>query len=156
VPCSTNAQNEEFRGQYSGCTRLRTRGRERQAVEESHPAPTGKLYLSSQRLGVDGKKHLAEQAAGLDQKQWPAPIVQLFLDKSTAAAALAGARDNDPKKESGQRCEAAFYVAEYQLGKGDRVNGLAGFQAAEQACKAVPDYLENEATEVELKRLQPR
>jgi lipoprotein NlpI len=124
------------------------------ALDKVGPYPAIWLYMTSQRLGADGKRRLAERAASFSRTAWPAPIVQLFLDQTTPAEVIAAARDDDPKKASRQGCEAAFYVEEYQLGKSDHAARLALFQAAEQACKGDPTMVEAEATRLELKRLR--
>jgi lipoprotein NlpI len=124
------------------------------ALDHDDPYPAIWLCMTSQRLGGDGKRGLAERAATFSRTDWPAPIVRLFLGQATPAEVLAAARDGDPKKAGRHGCEGAFYVGEYQLAKSDRATRLALFQAAEQACKGDPTLVEAEAARLELKRLR--
>ena len=124
------------------------------ALDKDDPYPAIWLCMTSQRLGADGKRRLAERAASFSRTDWPAPIVQLFLGQATPAEVLAAARDDDPEEASKQGCEAAFYIGEYYLlAKSDHAARLF-FEAAERACKGDPTTVEAEAARLELKRLR--
>jgi len=125
------------------------------ARDKNDPYAAIWLCMTSQRLGADGRRLLAERAAGFSRTAWPAPIVQLFLGRTTPAEVIAAAGDDDPKEASRKGCEAAFYVGEHRLATSDRAARLALFEAAERACKKDdPAMVEALATQVELKRLR--
>jgi len=92
----------------------------------AYPYPAIWLYLARARAGQPAQSDLAKDAAKLDLKAWPSPVVNLFLDKATPEAFLAAAKDKDPKKDREQHCEAYFYLGQRALiaGKQDEANKL--------------------------------
>lgn len=125
-------------------------------LDPRYPYAALRLYVTKQRLGTGGVAQLTEQAARLDLEQWPGPLVRLYLDKLTPAEALVAVKHGDRRREDEQRCEAAFYVAEYHLGKGNRNAGLTQLRVAEEACRPFPGFVEHHGTKAELKRLSER
>ena len=67
-------------------------------------------------------------AAGLDATNWPAPIVALYSGHATADAVRAHALT------AGQRCQAAFYLANLALARRDDAGGRDGLQQAAATC----------------------
>jgi tetratricopeptide (TPR) repeat protein len=110
------------------------------------------LYLARARSGAeDAKAELAANEKNLKKRDWPYPVVELFLDRRKPKAALAAATKGD------DRCEAQFYVGEWRLLRGDRRAGMMNLKAAVDTCpksfgeKSRPEL---ESARAELKRLQ--
>lgn len=138
-----------YKGQYDRAEKDFGRSVE---LNPKYPYAVLRLYFTKQRLDVHDKAQLTELATRLDLKEWPGPLVQLYLDKITPEDVLAMARHNKPKKDGEQRCEATFYIAEYHLGKGNRTAALTQFRAAEEICKP-HGFTEYYGAKAELKRL---
>jgi lipoprotein NlpI len=86
------------------------------------------LHIARLRAGVPDSAEYATNAASLPGGDWPAPIVALYGGRTTAAAALAGATSND------QRCEAYYYVGEWQYSQQHADLARAAFQQAASTC----------------------
>ncbi len=97
--------------------------------------------------------HLREAAAQLDTKQWPAPVVRLYLGQATPAAVLAAADAPDAKTSRGQLCEADFYIGELALDQGARDEAKRRLHQAAAGCPKT--FVEYTAAVAELKRLAP-
>lgn len=76
---------------------------------------------------------------------WPAPLLDLYNGIATPEQALAAAAN------PAQRCEAAFYVAEWRLSAGDPNAARDGLTAAVDTCPH--GFVEYVAAKVELGRL---
>jgi lipoprotein NlpI len=70
------------------------------------------LWLSLTQLR-QGKDVPRGYVPNFDRKKWPAPIVSVFLEESTAEAALSAAEEGDEEAVKGQVCEADFYIGEW-------------------------------------------
>lgn len=93
------------------------------------------LYIAGAKNGVAGAEdQLAKNAAALNPAKWPGPVVQLFLGKSTPEAVLEAASDKDSEKSSNQKCEAQFYIAEYQAFHGQHEAARKNFHLAAEIC----------------------
>ncbi len=92
----------------------------------NYPYPAIWLYLARSRAGQPAQTDLATDAAKLNLKAWPSPVVNLFLGKTTPELFLAAAKDKDPKKDREQHCEAYFYLGQKALiaGKQDEANKM--------------------------------
>jgi tetratricopeptide (TPR) repeat protein len=105
------------------------------------------LYLSIARGGQDGKDALTRGASRLKSKDWPYPIVELFLGQRSLDAVRAAASTSD------QQCELQYYAGEWQLLAGKREPAHAALQAAVDSCPK--DFVEYRAAVAELKRWSP-
>jgi lipoprotein NlpI len=105
------------------------------------------LYLARTRSGADtAAAELDANAKKLKQPDWPYPVVELFLGRRTPKSTLvAPTKPND-------RCEAQFYVGEWQLLRGDRPKALAALKAAVGTCPK--SNVEYDFARAELKRLR--
>ena len=94
------------------------------------------LHLARVRTGTDDAAELLQNVKPITLTSWPGPIFELYLGKSPPEAALAAA----PKKDSGARCLATYWVGEYHLAqKDDGGKGAkAGKRLLQQALKACP------------------
>ena len=90
------------------------------------------LYLAERRS--DAPSSLLQASKHIDMKNWPAPIVRLFLGQLSPAQALAAAEDPNPKKKQDQVCEANFYVGEFELLRDARDEASRSFRLAANGC----------------------
>lgn len=73
--------------------------------------------MTEDRLGHLDRAKLAGYAASVKEEGWPGPLVDLFLGKikpEQVQPAAHGAR------AAGQACEANFYIAEWQIARGNK------------------------------------
>jgi tetratricopeptide (TPR) repeat protein len=102
-------------------------------------------YLTRGRVGQDGATELAAGAARLTSKDWPFALVELYLGKRTADEIRASVAQ--PK----ETCEAAFFVGQYQVLRGNKAEARSALQAATEIC---PKHLaEHDGAVAELRRL---
>lgn len=105
------------------------------------------LYLARARSGgEDAKAELAANEKNLKKRDWPYPLVELFLDRRKPKAALDAATKGD------DRCEAQFYVGEWRLLRGDRRAGMMNLKAAVDTCPK--SFGENSRPELESARAE--
>jgi len=110
------------------------------------------LYLSTARDGHSARAALEANAAQVKLADWPGPVVQTYLGKMTTAQLLTAASDPDAEKDSGQHCEAYFFLGEQALIAGRRIEAKRLFQQSIDT--GVTSFVEYDAAQAELKRLQ--
>jgi lipoprotein NlpI len=81
----------------------------------------------------------------LKPSDWPYAVVELFLGQRTAEATLAAPGKPD------ERCEAQFYIGEWQLLRADRPAAIESLRTAASTCPK--DFVEFMDAQAELKRL---
>ena len=115
---------------------------------EIAPVPDAMLwrYLARIRGGkIIAGPEIVASVAQLEPKQWPWPISELLLSRRTPEALLNAAQSVD------ERCQAQFYLGEWQVSHGDRISAADTFTAATVSClKSRFEYVQAAA---ELKRL---
>jgi lipoprotein NlpI/Zn-dependent protease len=116
------------------------------------------LHFAGARGGEDDAAAYRTNAARLDRRAWPGPLVALELGEASIDEVLAAAAVDDQRLRSEQLCEAAFYRGQQALlsGKSDEARGLL-----EEAQRSNAQHcIEAIAAEVELSRVgavpQPR
>ncbi len=121
------------------------------ALDPLQPYAVLWLHLARARLGVPDATELAGNAARLDPRLWPAPLVMLFLGRALPSAIEAEAARGDPATRRQRRCESAFYLGEWTLEQRDA--GLARdlLERARQTCPA--EFVEYVGAVSELMRL---
>ena len=102
-------------------------------------------YLARERAGEDGGAELAANAARLKSKDWPYPVVELYLGGRSPADVLAVTSKPD------ERCEAQFYSGEWHLLRGNRAAAATALQGAADTCSK--EFDEYAGALAELKRL---
>jgi len=103
-------------------------------------------YLARARVGnVGGAEELAANAAWLNAKAWPYPVIEFYLGKRSAAEMSAAAA------KPSERCEAQFYLGEWYLVRGDRAKAVGALRAAANTCQKT--FYEYDGAIAELKRL---
>lgn len=109
------------------------------------------LGILSTARNVDDPRFSA-RAAKIDLKTWPGPLVALYAGKSSADAVQAAVAAADEDVQDNERCEAAFYSAEWSLRQHDVAGAKALLNTAATSCPV--DDVERDAARVQLKRLQ--
>jgi lipoprotein NlpI len=102
------------------------------------------LYIARARLRHESAvAQLETNAAKLKQRDWPVPVVELFLGRRTPEETLAAA-PNFPNL----RCDAEFYVGEWYLLRANRAAAMDHLKASAQMCPS------DEDARAELKHLE--
>lgn len=111
------------------------------------------LFLARKRAEIPGEKTLAQEAGTSGEGDWPAPVVGLYLGRTTPEAVQKAAAHADPIRQRDQRCEANFYVAHWHLLRGAREPAAQLLNEARKVCPG--SFLEHEGAVAELRRLLP-
>jgi tetratricopeptide (TPR) repeat protein len=104
-------------------------------------------YLARQRAGDNAVAELEANAGRLKDKKWPYAVIELYLGKRSPEATLDAAGKPDEK------CEAQFYIGQWQIAKGDPAAAAAPLKVAVDTCPKT--FIEYVGAVVELKRLKP-
>jgi len=110
------------------------------------------LFLARKRADIPGEKTLAQEAGTSGAGDWPAPLVALYLARTTPDAIQKAATDLRPARQREQRCEANFYVAHWHLLQGAREPASRLLAEARTLCPTAS--IEHEGAVAELRRLQ--
>ena len=109
------------------------------------------LELSRARAGAPDEKAFAQDVAALDLDDWPRPLLDYYLGKATQDDVNKAALHGDAKAQTGQKCEADFYVGEWLL---LHPGGMAAKPLIADAASHCPDdFIELHAAKAELKRM---
>src|SRR5215510_13623432 len=106
------------------------------------------LYLAQARAGSHAQDGLAQATLGLDLKDWPGPIVSLYLGKVTEDTVFDAVVDIDPAKQRQKRCQAYFYVGQQLLIRQN--NSEAAKMFRETLATNATVLFEHEAAQAEL------
>jgi tetratricopeptide (TPR) repeat protein len=105
------------------------------------------LYLTRAHAGrKDATPELAKSLDKPKASDWPYPVVELYLGRKSADAVLAAAAT------PGQKCEAQFYIGEWQLTRDAKPAAQKALQTAVDTCPK--DFVEYRGAVEELKRLK--
>jgi tetratricopeptide (TPR) repeat protein len=103
------------------------------------------LYLARVRMGENGAAELAANSAELKTKDWPFPVIELYLGQRSPAEVLSTV------DRLAARCEPQFYTGEWYLLNGKRSDAAAALRQAVKLCpKTFWEYL---GAKVDLTRL---
>jgi tetratricopeptide (TPR) repeat protein len=103
-------------------------------------------FLAQSRAG-EAASGLEAAARRVNSRDWPYPVFELYLGQRDPAAALSAAQKPE------ERCEALFYVGEWQLLQGDRALARQRFEEAIGNCPK--SFIEYTGAQAELRRLGP-
>jgi len=109
------------------------------------------LFLARKRASLPAEKTLGLDARTSGTGSWPAPIVGLFLGNSTPKEVQEAAVDLNVNRQRNRRCEANFYIGEWQLLRGSREQALPLLRDASAMCPS--SFIEYEGAVAELRRL---
>lgn len=102
-------------------------------------------YLARTRAGEPATEELEANLGRLKSHGWPFAVAEFYLGKRSSQATT------DAASEPDEKCEAQFYVGEWQLIKGNASEALKLLSAEEQTCPKTSD--EHLAAAAELKKL---
>jgi hypothetical protein len=83
-------------------------------------------------------------------KEWPSPVVRLFLGQTTPSAVLAAAEDLDPEVRKVRMCDANFFGGELAVLQGRRVEAERQLRLVLIDC--LPGSPERDVAKTELRR----
>lgn len=106
--------------------------------------------ISSVRAGSFDAALFAKRVDEADIDGWPEPLLNHFLGKMKSEDVFAKAARGDGQVPAQQKCEADFYLGEWQIGRNDS-GGKELIQQAEKECPH--NFVEYFAARTELKRL---
>ena len=109
------------------------------------------LHLSRRKGSITDADEFSRNAARFDLARWPGMLIALYLGKTTPQVLRAEAAKPPAESNVERACEAAFYIGEFDLLRGDTAAAKARFQEALKICPFTTD--EYDGAEVELKRL---
>jgi tetratricopeptide (TPR) repeat protein len=109
------------------------------------------LYLARARAGNLDQEGLSEATKGLDLKEWPGPIVSMYLGKLPEHAIFEAVADADPAKQRKKRCQAHFYIGQQLLIRQESNEAAKMFR--ETLATKASALFEYEAAQAELTRL---
>jgi lipoprotein NlpI len=104
-------------------------------------------YLARTRGGEEAEAELEANARRLKTKEWPYAVTELYLNKRSPAATL------DAASRPGDRCEAAFYIGQWYVLKGNAPDAKTVLTTVADTCPKV--FIEYRAAVAELKRARP-
>ena len=110
-------------------------------------------YVARSRLGEHDTPELRRNAEALDRNAWPWPLIGLFLGEMTPDEVRASMVQAIGEGAERRKCEATFFLAEYELLHRRRDEAVTMMQEAAKSCSS--DALERNAAVGEAKRLTP-
>jgi tetratricopeptide (TPR) repeat protein len=116
----------------------------RVAPMAGYPYPGLFRFLAQSHAG-QAAPDLEPQAQQMKNRDWPYAVLELYLGRSDPAATLAAAQKSE------ERCEAQFYVGEWQLVQGNRAAARERLEEAAAICPKT--FIEYTGAQVELRRL---
>jgi lipoprotein NlpI len=110
-------------------------------------------YLAEAKIGnaLAAARELELDAGKLQERHWPAPIIDFHIGRIDEKAMFAAAHDADPTKKSEKLCAATFHAGEARLLRANISAAVPLLRAAEKDCPSHSS--ESHAASTELKRL---
>jgi lipoprotein NlpI len=110
-------------------------------------------YLVEAKIGnvLAAARDLETDAAKLDNRGWPAPIIDFHIGKIDEKALFAAANDADYKKRNEKICSANFHAGEARLIRGQITGAVPLLRAAAKECPS--HFYESHGASTELRRL---
>jgi lipoprotein NlpI len=109
------------------------------------------LYLARARTESHAREGLAQATVNLDLKEWPGPVVSMYLGNVPEHAVFEAVADTDPIKQRQKRCQAYFYLGQQLLIRQN--NGEAAKMFRETVATNASALFEYEGAQAELKHL---
>jgi lipoprotein NlpI len=92
------------------------------------------LHVARSRAGASNVDTLARDAAKANADQWPRPLLLLYLGDATPAQVRAATQEGGEDGRDDRRCEAAFFLGEYELLRGAAAVARPLLQEAANTC----------------------
>ena len=110
-------------------------------------------YLAEAKIGnaLAAARDLEIDSLKLQERRWPAPIIDFHLGRIDEKAMFAAANDPDPKMKNEKTCAANFHAAESRLFRAQVSAAIPLLRAAEKDCP--PHFYESHGASTELRRL---
>ena len=109
------------------------------------------LHLARARDGQADAEEFKRNAATLDLRAWPGPLVASYFRKMTAQEVMEAPKSGDEKMQRERGCEASFYLGEDAVLRHSTAEALRLLRQADEACPV--SFVEHGAAAAELKRL---
>ena len=103
-------------------------------------------FMARGRVGQNGADELSTASGRLKSKEWPYALIEFYVGRRSLEDTRAAA------KSPGEQCEAAFYIGEWQLLRGNRLEAQEELRKA-TADTCPRDFIEYKGAVAELKRL---
>ena len=110
-------------------------------------------YVARSRLGEHDTPELRRNAEALERSAWPWPLIGLFLGEVTPDEVRASTVQAIGEGAERRKCEATFFIAEYDLLHRRHDEAVTMMQEAAKSCSS--DALERNAAVGEARRLTP-
>jgi lipoprotein NlpI/transglutaminase-like putative cysteine protease len=110
------------------------------------------LYLTTLNIKGEGKADIDHYVDGAAVTDWPRPLVDWAIGKTTEEEVFKSARRGE--NSSQQLCEAYFYLGEHHLAAGDERRAKNYFREAID--QGVTEFFEHAAARNQLRRLERR
>lgn len=118
----------------------------RVAAKGDAPFPALWRYLALRKAGQEGDETLQRDTTGVSPDAWPSPIIELYVGHRSPKEVLAAATTPE------SRCQANFYIGEWQLLHGKPSDGAKSLNRAKRSCsRKVREYI---GARAELRRLR--
>lgn len=110
-------------------------------------------YLAEAKIGnaLAAARDLEVDSLKLNERRWPAPIIDFHLGRIDEKAMFAAANDPDPRLKNEKTCAANFHAAESRLFRAQVTAAIPLLRAAEKDCPS--DFYESHGASTELRRL---
>lgn len=109
------------------------------------------LYLSERRQGKEGIKSLKARSQTLDLRQWPGPIISLYLRNATFEEVIEKTAASSKRWETAKKCTAYFHMGQYYLLQENKKQALVMFR---KATNTGFNVFESRAAKEEINRLR--
>jgi lipoprotein NlpI len=110
-------------------------------------------YLVEAKIGnaLAAARELENDAAGLKERRWPAPVIDFHLGRIDEKAMFAAANDPDQRMRNEKVCAANFHAGEARLIRAQVSAAIPLLRAAEKDCPS--HFYESHGATTELRRL---
>jgi lipoprotein NlpI len=103
-------------------------------IQPTNPYALLWLHIVRRRAGQDDKQELEANAARVDQRRWPWPIVAFYLGNEGADAVFAAATTTSTGNPQTRLCDADFFIATDRLVSRDQREARGLLEAAVKDC----------------------
>ena len=139
-----------FAGRYTEAATNFNDGLESQVDEDLALFHVVWLYLARSYNKEYGLDELAFHSQRIDYDDWPRPVVDLFLGRTTPEQLLSTARQGNPQRARERLCEAHYYLGQLYLLQGLKAHAALSFRASVDT--QVIHYIEYWSSKAELTR----